>query len=386
MYSTQVYVFQQIAKVLMMESGDGETFPYRYDPVYAKKLTINKGVDNVLLFQFINQEEKPFDITGSTLTFRVISQNGAKLLLEENMVILNPQLGRAKVTIKQQDLLDIQQQPASYSISRESGILYEAVFTNAQAGARAPIDIVNSVVPAFVPSTPLTIPDLELTNQAQPGGSGWNTNWWGWNGAGWGTGASFYNTLSDTEYYSSFIEPRSPLTTIQLDLVGYTGTIKVQAAENYQSIWYNVTESRTYYNSYETIYWNVVGWHPLLRMCFNSSIFATPAPIGPGYPASAVAYCVNGEIQSISVLNGGQGYLAPPRVDIFGNGSGATAEATIDAQGTVTGITVTNPGSGYWPVPIQGYLNNAAPPPVPPDEQGAIVSITTGYPLNLYYR
>jgi hypothetical protein len=30
------------------------------------------------------------------------------------------------------------------------------------------------------------------------------------------------------------------------DLDGYTGTIKAQAAENYQSIFYNVTESTTY--------------------------------------------------------------------------------------------------------------------------------------------
>jgi hypothetical protein len=384
MYSTQVYVFQQIARVLMLESGDGETFPYRYDPVYAKKLTINKGVDNVLLFQFINQEEKPFDITGSTLTFRAISQDGARLLIEENMVILNPQLGRAKVTLKQQDLLDIQSQPASYSISRQSGVLYEAVFTNAQAGARAPVDIVNSVVPAFIPSVPLTIPTLEITNEAQPGGSGFEGNWW--NGQGWGTGATYYNSLANTEYFSSFIEPRAPITTIQMDLVGYTGTIKVQGAQNYQSIWYNVTDSVTYYNSYETIYLNVIGWHPILRLAFNNSVFATPAPVGPGWPASAAAFCMNGQVTSISVLNGGKGYLAPPRVDIFGNGAGATAEATIDAQGTVTGITVTNPGAGYWPVPIQGYINNAQQSPVPADEQGAIVSITTGYSLNHFYR
>jgi hypothetical protein len=70
MYSTQVYLYQQLARVLLMDTGGGESFIYRYDPVYAKRLTINKGVDNVLLFEFINQQEKPVNITGSTFLFQ----------------------------------------------------------------------------------------------------------------------------------------------------------------------------------------------------------------------------------------------------------------------------------------------------------------------------
>ena len=80
MYSTQAYIYQQITRVLLIDTGAGETFTYRYDPVYAKRLTINKGVDNVLLFEFINQEEKPVNITGSSFVFRTIDQKGTKLL------------------------------------------------------------------------------------------------------------------------------------------------------------------------------------------------------------------------------------------------------------------------------------------------------------------
>ena len=35
-------------------------------PVYAKPLTLNKGVDNKIQFQFLNQEQKPVDITGKS--------------------------------------------------------------------------------------------------------------------------------------------------------------------------------------------------------------------------------------------------------------------------------------------------------------------------------
>ncbi len=45
---------------------------------------------------------------------------------------------------------------------------------------------------------------------------------------------------------------------------------------------------------------------------------------------------------------GGSGYVAPPIVSITDpTGSGATAVANIDANGNLTGITVTNPGVGY---------------------------------------
>ena len=55
---------------------------------------------------------------------------------------------------------------------------------------------------------------------------------------------------------------------------------------------------------------------------------------------------VNGEVDSITVTDGGSGYTATPTVTISGDGTGATATATISA-GAVTGISVTNKGSGY---------------------------------------
>ena len=127
---------------------------------------------------------------------------------------------------------------------------------------------------------------------------------------------------------------------------------------------------------------NIVGWYPLLRLAFNNSIFSTPNP--PGVPAIAYAVCTEGIVTDIIVTNGGSGYLAPPKVDIIGNGSGAIAEATIGGDGTVTGINVINGGSGYWPIPAGGI--NPAAIPVPPANQGAFVLISTGYVVNLVYR
>jgi hypothetical protein len=176
MYSTQVYLYQQLTRVLLMDTGGGETFIYRYDPVYAKRLTINKGVDNVILFEFVNQEQKPVNITGSTFMFRVINTESNELLLQKSMTILNAATGRVKVEFDGSELLQVLAQPANYSIQRSSGNLVEAVFTNAQAGARAPANIVDSILPQYVPSAPLTIPTIKLSAQGSPDGIAW-TQW-----------------------------------------------------------------------------------------------------------------------------------------------------------------------------------------------------------------
>lgn len=383
MYSTQVYIFQQKTRVLMMDTSGGETFIYRYDPVYAKRLTINKGVDNVILFEFINQEEKPVNITGSSFVFRLINQAGTKLLIDEPLVTLNGPTGRAKVTLSAEQLLELQAQPANYSITRiqPMGGPTEAVFTNAQAGARAPVDIVDSVMPKFIPSSELTIPTLELSSQLQYGG----TSYGDYPGGNWAQSpnSTYWNSYQNTEYFSSFIVPRGPVTTIQMDLINYTGTIKAQWAENYESLWYNATESTTYLNHTGTIHINVLGWYPILRLAFNNSVFASPDQ--PGYPAMAVAYCVDGVVNNIQVLQPGSGYLAPPRVDIIGDGAGASAVAEISDTGQVIGITVTSGGSGYWPLPANPNPG-ATPSPVPANQQGAIVVINTGFVVNLMYR
>ena len=383
MYSTTAYLYQQITRVLLIDTADGETFTYRYDPVYAKQLTINKGVDNVLLFEFINQEQKPVNITGSTFLFRVINTAGSTLLIQKPMVTLNAPLGRAKVTLTGPELLELLAEPASYSITRSSGNLTEAVFTNAQSGARAPLNVVDSVLPQFIPSIPLTIPTVKLSAQGSADGTSFQNypgESWYWGGNP--NGANYWNSFLNTEYYSSFIKPQNAITTIQMTLDGYTGTIKAQAAQDYEAVPYNVTESTTYYNHTGTIYLNVIGWYPLLRLCLNNSIFAVPDQ--PGVPAQAYATCANGIVQSITVQNQGSGYLAPPRINIIGEGSGATAVATLGTNGSIAGITVTNGGSGYWVVPNAGI--NTPYYPVAPGGQGAMVIISTGYVVDLFYR
>jgi hypothetical protein len=60
-----------------------------------------------------------------------------------------------------------------------------------------------------------------------------------------------------------------------------------------------------------------------------------------------VAQINTGDIVGASVTNPGSGYFEPPTVSVIGNGSGATLTAFINSGGSVTGVSVLNGGSGY---------------------------------------
>ena len=54
----------------------------------------------------------------------------------------------------------------------------------------------------------------------------------------------------------------------------------------------------------------------------------------------------NGPLTGLTVTNGGSGYTTASVIITGGGGTGATADATISA-GVVTGLVLTNPGANY---------------------------------------
>jgi hypothetical protein len=196
------------------------------------------------------------------------------------------------------------------------------------------------VFPSFIPSAECTIPDLYGKNQyvgAAPTAF-----------PDWALNPQPINSIQATEFYSSYINTnQTSFTTVKFDLVHYTGTVKIQAAENYEAVWTDVSEARQYLDDTVSDYFNIVGFHPLLRLAMNNSI---------GYGASGTANVVDGVVTGISLTNLGQFYVAAPYVQILGNGAGAEAVATVNPGGTVSSINVTNGGSGYLPLQFQGSL------------------------------
>jgi hypothetical protein len=83
-------------------------------------------------------------------------------------------------------------------------------------------------------------------------------------------------------------------------------------------------------NSYPTIQYYTLDTNPVLQQ----AVYIEEVP----FPTSG--------IESINIINPGFGYIEIPNIIITGDGSGATAEATV-VNGSITKINVTNSGNNY---------------------------------------
>ena len=315
MYSTTVYLYQQKQQVLLPDTS-GAYFQRRWQPVYAKKLKVNLGVDNVILFEFINQDQKPVNISGSTITFRMISTDGNELLVAKDLNVLSATHGRAKVVLTSEDLDSIESQTASWSLERASGDLFETVFTDAYSSGRGQVDIVDSVYPNFVESTILQLPAPVKQNTPAADGNRNHT--------------SMAYTANNT------------LTTFQLDFNNFTGNLKAQGSDSQIGPWYDIGSQTVYVNQDSRDYINVDGIHNWVRFEINQY----------GYAASAVAQVSNGDVSNITLNGGGVEWYGAgsPNVEITGLGTGATATATASANAVST-ISLVTSGQGYITVP-----------------------------------
>ena len=93
-----------------------------------------------------------------------------------------------------------------------------------------------------------------------------------------------------------------------------------------------------------------------LGLKVGTAMVGSMAPISGGTPDYfgatpnwAYSPLPQGNIASLTVDAAGSGYTAPviDISDAYGNGSGATATAALDANSAITGFTITNAGAGY---------------------------------------
>lgn len=244
MYSTSVFVYTQ-RQIVVLLSGLSVR---KYMPQYAKTLTLHKGVDNQIQFQFLNQEQKPVDITGKEITCRVISYDGSQVLLQKSLNLVYALTGIAVLTVNAADIENIDAQKAHYSLEIPVGSFDFPVFVDQSAGARGDMDIVNSVLPAFIPSENVTIP----TGQPFPNVS--NNP---------GTANTYHTSVLKTD--------DNPIVTFQTQYDGYYGNVKIQGSTIESGDWYPIFVSEDYANVTETKGYTVKGFHPYIRIEFTSN-------------------------------------------------------------------------------------------------------------------
>jgi hypothetical protein len=107
--------------------------------------------------------------------------------------------------------------------------------------------------------------------------------------------------------------------------------------------------------------------------------------VGGGVGATATATVAGGAVTKVTVTASGKGYKSAPAVNFVGEGTGASAQAHIDASGAVTDVTMMAGGSGYASPPTV-ILSGSGPPiaqiGVKPEDivDGAVTKVTVGDP------
>lgn len=234
---TPVYLYNQRQWVVLLETTANAN--RRYEKVYAKDLTLNRGVDNIIEFSFINQEQKPVNILGKEITCRILNAAGDSILLQKALTPILPVTGITSLQLSAAEIENIESQKCYYSLEIPVGAFDYPVFVDDNAGARGVINIVNSVLPSFVAAREVTIPSHPKPKSG----------------------------LSRT-YYSSIIKTKeSSVVTIQRWFDNFTGTCQfegstVQDFSTFYTI--NALETRTGFSGTEGT--TIAGYHPYIRV------------------------------------------------------------------------------------------------------------------------
>jgi hypothetical protein len=220
---------------------DTGSSPRRYENVYSKTLKLHKGSDNRLQFQFLNQEQKPVNITGKEVTFRLISYDNNKILLQQSLVNTLALTGIAELRVHADSLIDIGTQKCYYSLELpdELGLNVPGLVDKNGTG-RGDVDIVNSVFPVRVISN-------ELSVVAESG--------------------TYYSSILDTKYTSKI--------TMQITYAQFTGTTTIQGSTNGTSNWYDIDMfdyTDTLSPAAGSNGYTIMGFHPYIRVKFDSTI------------------------------------------------------------------------------------------------------------------
>lgn len=220
-------------------------------PVYSKPMTLHKGVDNQLQFQFLNQEQKPIDITGKEITCRILNYEGNQVLLQKALTLQLPATGICALIVNAADIEDIDPQKAYYSLEIPVGEFDYPVFVDQNAGARGIMNIVNSVLPSFVPSYSVSIPTGQPFPNLNP-----NAN---------------ANSNAQTYYSSVISTDDNPILTFQTQYDQYYGNVIIEGSTIVDGDWYPITTDVNLANVTDTKGYTIKGYHPYVRMQFVSN-------------------------------------------------------------------------------------------------------------------
>jgi hypothetical protein len=173
------YLVNNRTTIIANEAG----FVTEYRPVYSRQIKVYKNIDNVLEFRVLNADQKPVNIGNYTPKFQAFDENKNLIIEHDGVAIAGDDSaairGLFKVTITENDLLNVDAQYLSYAIhlvdSNGDNVL---TYADTHFGGDGTIYVDTKQYPAPKASTSVTsfLPDnnnwYSSSIDAQPGING----------------------------------------------------------------------------------------------------------------------------------------------------------------------------------------------------------------------
>jgi len=230
-----------------------------YTPMYQKDIQVSKGVTNTIKFTVKNQDQKPLDINGETLTVVLVNKETGAVTLEKDCTTLDDgsttaTRGVATLTLTESDTASLVSKFYKFSVYRTvNGSGKYPAYANTYFGIEGSLEVVDHVYPAFTASTEL--PNTDFTRPLTE------------DYYSYGDAITYYNTSqidAQPEY-----KRNGALHTIQYYATGYDGTLTVQGTLDAQvtsdTSWVDIKDI-TLTNTDTTGYTNVTGVYSYFKL------------------------------------------------------------------------------------------------------------------------
>tara|TARA_R110000823_G_scaffold93747_5_gene205163 strand:+ start:2481 stop:3002 length:522 start_codon:yes stop_codon:yes gene_type:complete len=124
--------------------------------VYTRTINIYKGIDNLVKIKVLNNDQKPVNVTGYTLTFNMIDDYvnaNATVVLSANVIISNANLGIGTVTLSSLDLVQLDRDVYTYNVKVNNGSANIAAYVDDNYGAAGQIYVSSTAYPVGDPDS-----------------------------------------------------------------------------------------------------------------------------------------------------------------------------------------------------------------------------------------
>jgi len=101
------YLYDNKITIQILDSDP--TIKTRYKVVYNRTIDVYKGVDNPITIEFKNQDQKPVNISGYTITGYIVDILNANIISNVSVTVSNATVGTANVTITEELISNLTQ-------------------------------------------------------------------------------------------------------------------------------------------------------------------------------------------------------------------------------------------------------------------------------------